>query len=161
MRQPSKPVLFILAVAVSLFHACSPGGQEKDIEELNTLIDNWHKAAATADEEAFFGFMTDDCIYLGTDKTEKWKRDELRMWSEKYFQRESAWSFKPTYREIYFSDDGNTAWFDERLDTWMGVCKGSGVVVRTGDTWKLSHYNLAVTVPNEKIDDFLDLVDED
>ena len=134
---------------------------ESEKKDIDGSLDLWHQAAATADEVAFFGFMTEDCIYLGTDKTEKWKRDELRMWSEKYFDRESAWSFEPLEREIYFSLDGKTAWFDEKLNTWMGICRGSGVLTKTNDGWKLRHYNLAVLVPNEKIEGFIELVGED
>ncbi len=121
------------------------------------MLDNWHKAATLADEDVFFGSMTEDCIYLGTDKTEKWKRDELREWSKDYFDRESAWAFEPFDRQIYI--DRKVAWFDEKLDTWMGECRGSGVVVLTEEGWKLKHYNLAVTVPNEKIQDFIQLVE--
>jgi len=127
--------------------------------DIHLLMDSWHNAAATADEDVFFGSMTQDCIYLGTDETEKWKRDELKEWSKEYFDRESAWSFTAFDREIYFTKDANTAWFDEKLNTWMGICRGSGVLIRTDEGWKLKHYNLAVTVPNEKINGFIELVE--
>ena len=134
-----------------------PGKAEEEI--LHILIDQWHQAAATADEDIFFGFMTVSCIYLGTDITEKWKRDELKEWSIKFFDRESAWAFTPFEREIYFS--GNTAWFDEKLETWMGECRGSGVLVYIDGEWKLDHYHLSVTIPNEKIQGFISLVSEE
>ncbi len=142
-----------------LLFSCSVNNVEKDREDIHLLLDSWHQAAATADEDVFFGSMTENCIYLGTDKTEKWKRDELREWSEEYFDRESAWSFTSFDREIYFSDDGNTAWFDEKLNTWMGTCRGSGVLLKTEGGWKLSHFNLAVLVPNDKIQGFIELVE--
>ncbi|MBS9766494.1 MAG: nuclear transport factor 2 family protein [Flavobacteriaceae bacterium] len=41
------------------------------------------------------------------------------------------------------------AWFDELLDTWMGICRGSGVLEKTAKGWKIRHYVLSVTVPNE------------
>ncbi|HAW51743.1 MAG TPA: hypothetical protein DCX54_05350 [Flavobacteriales bacterium] len=121
-------------------------------------MDSWHNAAATADEDVFFGSMTENCIYLGTDETEKWTREELREWSKEYFDRESAWAFTAHDREIYFSEDGNTAWFDEKLDTWMGICRGSGVLTRTIEGWKLCHYNLALTVPNDRIKGIIELI---
>jgi hypothetical protein len=43
------------------------------------------------------------------------------------------------------------AWFDEVLDTWMGLSRGSGVIILTSDGWKIKHYVLSVTVPNEDI----------
>ena len=128
------------------------------VKLIHKLMDDWHHAAAVADEDIFFGSMTEDGIYLGTDDSERWVRDEMAEWSKPYFEKESAWAFTAKDREIYFADDGNTAWFEERLDTWMGPCRGSGVVRLTDDGWKIAHYNLAITVPNDKIDGFLKLI---
>lgn len=125
---------------------------------LNAMIDNWHQAAAKADEDAFFGAMTPDGIYLGTDASERWLRDELRTWAAFAFERESAWNFTPSGRQLYFSHDGNYAWWEENLDTWMGVCRGSGVARLTADGWKIAHYHLSVTIPNDKIKAFIELV---
>lgn len=122
---------------------------------LNTLMNNWHKAAATADEKVFFGSMAADGIYIGTDATEKWKRDEMRKWSKKYFDQDSAWDFTTIDRTFYLSDDEETAWFEESLDTWMGVCRGSGVLELTKVGWKIKHYHLSVAVPNDNVDAYL------
>ncbi len=126
--------------------------------DINELMDAWHHAAAVADEDVFFGSMAPDGIYLGTDASERWLRDDMREWSKKYFERETAWAFTPHDRQVYLSADGQTAWFEELLDTWMGVCRGSGVLQKTADGWKIRHYNLAVTVPNEAINGFIELV---
>ena len=149
------PILLI----ISLIWPAFLSGQTAPREEIDSLLNAWHHAAAVADEDVFFGLMAEDCIYIGTDLSEKWKRDELRAWSEKYFARESAWSFRPYDREIYFND--NTAWFDEKLDTWMGQCRASGVLEKKGEAWKLKHYQLSVTVPNEKIQTFIQLLEQD
>ncbi len=135
------------------------GCQDSPEKKVNTLLDNWHRAAAVADEETFFGSMTENAVYIGTDKEERWVRDELRIWSEKYFDKKSAWDFKPTSRHISFSKDKNTAWFDEKLNTWMGTCLGSGVLERTLSGWKIVHYHLAFTVDNEKMGDILKLLE--
>ncbi len=131
-----------------------------DSQVINGMLDAWHRAAAVADEDVFFGSMAAGAVYLGTDASEKWLRDELEEWSEKYFARESAWDFKPKQREVYFSKNQQIAWFDEQLDTWMGVCRGSGVLRKEKGEWKLAHYNLAVLVPNDKIQGFIELVNE-
>jgi len=123
--------------------------------EISTLLNNWHKAAATADEKIFFGSMDSSAVYLGTDKTEYWTKQEFEKWSKKYFDQDKAWDFTPHDRHIYFSKDSQYAWFDELLDTWMGVCRGSGVLTKEKSEWKLLHYNLAVTVPNEKMKQFV------
>lgn len=132
--------------------------QPDDQALIHQLMDNWHHAAAVADEAVFFGSMTADGIYLGTDATERWLRDELKAWSAKFFERESAWAFTPSDRVIYFSNDGQTAWFEEQLATWMGTCRGSGVLSKTDAGWKIRHYNLAIAVPNDKVDGFLELM---
>lgn len=126
-------------------------------QEIHNLLDNWHHAAAMADEDTFFSSMTQDARYIGTDESENWERDELREWSKEFFDRDSAWNFKKKTRNIYLSDDGKLAWFDETLDTWMGVCRGSGVVIQTENSWKIKHYVLSVAVPNAKIDAYLKL----
>ncbi len=127
---------------------------------INQFLDDWHNAAATADEDVFFGSMTKDGIYIGTDASERWLRDELKDWSSKYFDKESAWTFIPEERHLDFSEDGKTVWFDELLDTWMGKARGSGVLVMTEDGWKIKHYHLAIAVPNEVVNDYLKILEE-
>lgn len=135
------------------------GCQDSPKKKINALLDNWHRAAAIADAKTFFGSMTEDAVYIGTDEEERWVRDELRVWSEKYFAKSSAWDFKPTSRNVSLSSDKSTAWFDEKLDTWMGTCLGSGVLEHTPSGWKLAHYHLAFTVDNEKMDSVLKLLE--
>jgi hypothetical protein len=131
-----------------------------DSLDITALMNNWHYAAATADEDVFFGSMLEEAIYLGTDKSEKWFRDELKEWSAKYFESDKAWDFTPLSRSIYFSKDKQIAWFDEQLETWMGICRGSGIVVKKDGSWKIAHYNLSVTVPNEVVKNFITLVEK-
>ena len=146
-------ILFV--VMIGLGSCVKPPSPSHSKSDINLLLNNWHKAAATANEDVFFGSMTPDAIYLGTDKTERWTRDDFEKWSKQFFDRDSAWSFTPRNRTIYFSPDGKTAWFEELLDTWMGVCRGSGVLLYTKNGWKLSHYNLALTIDNDKMKDVI------
>jgi hypothetical protein len=126
--------------------------------EINALMDNWHKAAATADETIFFGSMTADAIYIGTDASERWLRDELKEWSKEYFSRDSAWSFTPMSRNITFSEDYATAWLDELLDTWMGPCRSTAVLAKMDDGWKIKYYHLSIAVPNDAVNDYLKII---
>jgi hypothetical protein len=50
---------------------------------------------------------------------------------------------------------------NEKLDTWMGVCKGTAVLVLKENDWKIALYDLSVTIDNEKIDQFLELIKKD
>lgn len=125
---------------------------------IDSILNEWHHAAAIADEEAFFGRMTVDGIYIGTDATERWLRDELREWSRKYFERETAWAFTPLSRNITIAPGGHLAWFDELLDTWMGTCRSTGILLLEEGEWKIRHYHLSIAVPNEKIDGYRSLI---
>lgn len=121
---------------------------------IDALLNQWHLAAAKADEDAFFGRMTSDAIYIGTDATERWKRDELKEWSKAYFQKETAWDFKPLSRNITIGPGGQIAWFDELLDTWMGTCRSTGILLLVEGDWKINYYHLSVALPNDKIDGY-------
>jgi len=133
--------------------------QESPDSLLHQLMDDWHHAAATGDEKVFFGSMGPDAIYIGTDATERWPKAEFETWAMKYFERDTAWAFRPIEREIYYSRNGDVAWFNETLDTWMGTCRGSGILERTAMGWMLQHYHLAIAVPNEKVKGYLELLD--
>ena len=127
-------------------------------DQLNHLIDKWHKAAADANAVTFFGLMSDDCIYIGTDASERWVKKEFYQFAKPHFDKGEAWEFDPIERNVYFSENGKFAWFEELLDTWMGVCRGSGVLKKTSDGWKICHYHLSIAVPNDKIDEYLELI---
>ncbi len=127
-------------------------GDEQTESTIDSLINAWHHAASVADENAFFGRMTEDGIYIGTDPTERWKRDELKEWSKKYFEGESAWSFTPMSRNITVAPGGQIAWFDELLDTWMGVCRSTGIMEKRDGEWMIVHYHLSVSMPNDLLD---------
>lgn len=132
---------------------------QRDSKEIHSFIDRWHLAAAKADT-TFFDAIADGGVYIGTDATERWTKEEFITFAMPYFKRGKAWDFKPFNRDVHFSADGNTAWFSELLKTWMGDCRGSGVLTRTATGWKISQYHLSVTVPNDLINNFIKLVDE-
>ncbi len=133
--------------------------QNQDKSQINLLLDQWHKAASNGDEKVFFEeSMATDAIYIGTDASELWTRVEFEKWSQKYFERESAWDFKPYNRHIYFSKNKKVAWFDELLYTWMGSCRGSGVLEKHKGKWQLKHYHLAIAVPNEIVEEYLEIL---
>ncbi|HCP40911.1 MAG TPA: hypothetical protein DIT65_03885 [Cryomorphaceae bacterium] len=129
----------------------------EDEQRLNKFIDNWHRAAATADSGAYFGaFYNNESIFQGTDGGEYWTAEEFSTWAAPYFRRESAWIFESFERHWYRK--GNTLWFNERLDSpHMGKCRGVGVVQSTKEGLKIEHYSLSFEVPNEVVGDLLPL----
>ncbi|WP_281322876.1 nuclear transport factor 2 family protein [Flavobacterium aestivum] len=118
-------------------------------QEINKTLDAWHKAAAEANFNAYFGTLTDDAIYIGTDPTENWDMNAFKAFAKPYFDRGRAWNFTALERHIYFDKSGKLAWFDELLNTQMKICRGSGVLVKIGKEWKIKHYVLSMTVPND------------
>lgn len=74
------------------------------------------------------------------------------IWAKPFFDRGKAWDFTSIERHIYFNKVGDIAWFDELLNTQMKICRGSGVLVKQGNDWKVQQYILSTTVPNEILD---------
>jgi ketosteroid isomerase-like protein len=117
------------------------------------VLDDWHQAAAVADEVRYFGHFTADAVFFGTDASERWTRDEFRKYAKPFFDKGKAWQFKATRRHVSFSKDGAVAWFDETLDTPnLGPSRGTGVLVRDGTAWKIAQYHLCVPIPNNVFD---------
>lgn len=122
-------------------------------EELNTILNDWHNAAAEADFEHYFRHMKSESIFMGTDATEYWTKKEFKEFAKPYFDRGRAWNFTPVSRHIYLSENHQTAWFDEKLDTPnLGPARGSGVLVKQDTTWQIAHYNLSIPIPNAIVD---------
>ena len=148
-------LLTIISVLALSFCSCAAQTTPVRSSETSSTIDqvlvSWHKAAADADFDAYFGMMTDDGVFLGTDATENWQNAEFKAFSKPYFDKGKAWSFTTLERNIYLSDSGDMAWFDEHLDTQMGICRGSGVLTLTNGVWKIKHYVLSIAIPNENV----------
>ncbi|HRP52735.1 MAG TPA: nuclear transport factor 2 family protein [Fluviicola sp.] len=125
--------------------------------ELDSLLDQWYQAAATSNFKVYFDFMDEDFVFLGTDPSERWTKQEFASFCKPYFDAGKGWDFKKIERTISLSKNGKMAWFDETIDTWMNVCRGSGVLVKKKKEWKIIQYNLAVLIENGKMNQFLRL----
>lgn len=119
--------------------------------EINKMLDQWHAAAARSDLAAYFSFFTEEAIYMGTDPKERWRKAEFKAYVTPHFKKGHGWDFQDLERHIEVSQNGQIAWFDELLKTHMGICRGSGVLVKTQGHWKLVQYVLSITVPNAKM----------
>lgn len=135
--------------AALLSHAAATAAPPGVEGEVATALDAWHDAAAKGDAERYFGAFAPEGVFLGTDPDERWTAAALKAWAAPYFQRESAWIFVPVSRNVALAPDGEVAWFDEVLGSFhYGTCRGTGVMRRVGDSWKVAHYSLTVPVPN-------------
>lgn len=136
-------VLFLLT---NCQQKVSPEETKKDIAK---TIDAWHLAASEANFEQYFGLMTNDAVFIGTDATENWKRKDFETFAKPYFDRGKAWHFVSLEKNIYLAKNQQTAWFDELLETSFQICRGSGILVKENQQWKIQHYVLSMTIPNE------------
>ena len=90
--------------------------------------------------------------------SERWNREEMRVWAKPYFDRGTAWSFTAKSRNISISKDGDIAWADEVLDTWMGDCRSTAILVKKDQDWKIKYFHVAIAVPNDAVDGYLKLI---
>lgn len=145
-------------IAIALCFLTTPSSPTADVAG---VLDDWHAAAAAAQEERYFGHFAAGGVFLGTDATERWTVDEFRRYSHPYFAKGKAWNFRAVERHVAFSGDGAVAWFDEKLDTPnLGPSRGSGVLVREKGEWKIAQYNLTVPIPNDLMKEVKDRIEK-
>jgi len=162
-RKTTRPTLLLVATlscAALLCAGCrtAPGTDSRratssgldQTPAIAVVVNQWHEAAARSDFEGYFGRMTDDAVFLGTDATERWTRGEFEEFARPYFSAGRGWRYEPLERKIMIAPDGTTAWFDERLENaGLGECRGTGVMERGADgSWRIAHYSLTIPIPN-------------
>ena len=140
-------------LVIFLFMSClTPAiAQTSAKENIDDLLNQWHDAAARADFDTYFSKMAEESVFIGTDPTENWHKPAFMKWSKPYFDKGKAWSFSTLERNIFLAEDCELGWFDELLDTQMGICRGSGVVSRENGQWKIKHYVLSIEIPNDEV----------
>jgi ketosteroid isomerase-like protein len=149
-----------LALAFVALPACAPAPVQEPrppsapsdaSAKIAGVLDDWHDAAAKADFARYFGHLSEDSVFLGTDATERWTKPEFSAYAKPHFDKGKAWSFRAKRRSVIVAPGGSLAWFDEDLETkGLGPARGSGVVVERDGLWQIAHYNLTITIPNER-----------
>jgi ketosteroid isomerase-like protein len=142
-------------ILLLLFATVFANAQNAEKDKINQTLDAWHKAAADVKFNAYFNAMAEDAIYIGTDATENWGKADFKVWAKPYFDKGTTWNFTALERHIFFDKSGKIAWFDELLNTQMKICRGSGVLVKVGKEWKIQHYVLSMTIPNDEVDSII------
>lgn len=131
-------------------HDTSSSYSRTDHSDIGAVLDQWHQAAADGELEPYINSMTKGAIFLGTDESERWTRDQLQAYAEQYFDDGEGWVYTPRDRHIRTNAFGNVAWVDETLDNAKyGVLRGTAVLQSNGDDWRIAHYSLTFLVPNE------------
>ena len=148
MNPLRRLVLSLPVMGVTVAHAASAS------EEIGELLDRFHKAASGARFDEYFGLFAPDGIFIGTDAEERWTLEEFKAYTKPYFDKGRGWTYVPVVRHVNVSSDGRHASFDELLDNAdLGRCRGTGVVRRVDDAWKIEQYHLTIPVPNALADE--------
>jgi ketosteroid isomerase-like protein len=144
----SLVLLFILMVSCEKSVPNLPDS-EKQKQIIESFLNEWHLAASQANYANYFDKMAENSVFIGTDASEIWTKKQFENYSKPHFDNRKAWGFKALERNIYINETGNFAWFDENLQTNRGTFRGSGVLEKTENNWKLKHYVLSVPIPND------------
>ena len=134
--------------------AVIPAHANRSSDEINALLDAFHRAAANAKFDEYFGLFAADGIFIGTDATERWTVDDFKAYAKPHFDKGRGWTYVVVARHVNVSDDDRHASFDELLDNAdLGRCRGTGVLRRVGGGWKIEQYHLAIPIPNALADE--------
>lgn len=149
--------MMLVVVALCFLGACSSSQPRHSFYEdtekamVNGVLTSWHLAADHGLYEFYFDQMTDDSVFLGTDASERWTKDEFMAYAREPFSDGSGWSYKQIESHIEFDEDQRTAWADEILEhEKYGTLRGTAVLRRVDGAWKIAHYSLTFLVPNER-----------
>lgn len=153
--------VLIIILFTACIHSCSSSakiskgpmdGTVQQQKEIVAMLDSFNLAASKADFKTYFNFYTDYAIFTGTDASERWNKKDFMNYAKPFFDKGKAWNFTSLERHIFIDPPGTHAWFDELLNTQMKICRGSGVLIKEQNGWKLMQYILSATIPNEVMD---------
>jgi len=134
----------------SLFGSEAVVAINPNTSEVEATLNRFHEAASKADGATYFALFAPEAVFIGTDAHERWMVDQFKAYAMPYFSIGKGWTYVPKVRHVQFSPQGDVAWFDEILDNKsLGICRGSGVLRRAGDTWLICQYHLTIPVPND------------
>jgi hypothetical protein len=151
VRRAGCATALLIACAHAQVPAASPA------EEIARELDDFHDAAARADEARYFAHFAPGGVFLGTDATERWDVGAFRAYAHPHFAKGKAWSFRGQRRRV--AAQGDVAWFEEDLETQnLGPARGSGVLVRAGSRWLIAQYVLSIPIPNDRFKEVRELL---
>src|SRR6266851_620597 len=146
----------VMASALAAACAHAPRGPAAE-QAVASALDDFHDAAARADEDRYFAHFAPGGVFLGTDATERWEVPAFRAYAHPHFARGKAWSFRAARRAVTVR--GDLAWFEEDLETQnLGPARGTGVVSLRDGKWLIEQYVLSITVPNQRFRAVRDLL---
>jgi hypothetical protein len=160
VNRTRRSILALVAAGLAL----APGAVAADATaEVVRVLDALHRAAAEADEAAYFSLYAPEAVFLGTDAGERWTLSEFRDYAHPHFAAGRGWTYTllDDRRHVTFAPDGTVAWFDEALhNEKYGECRGTGVLRLADGRWRIVQYNLTFPVPNAISGDVVQMIRE-
>ena len=152
-----KQTLILLLFAVGMASAA-----HHEETAIGRVLDDFHYAATHGDRDRYLGHMTDDAVFMGTDEWERWpKRPDFVDYVDSRFRDGAGWSYRSVERHINLASSGDVAWFDEVVfSETNGRFRGTGVLVKQGDEWKIAHYAMSLLIFNENWQDVIELTEK-
>ncbi len=155
-----KWIIFSLLLVIFLF-SCKTIKPTTTIKyQINKILDEWHSNERNANFNGYFNRFENNSFYIGTQTSEIWTKDEFETFAKPFFDSKNTWDFKTIKRNVFISNNHRVAWFNETLDTWMGICRGSGILELEKKEWKIKQYVLSVTIPNSEMNKVIKLKKE-
>ena len=138
-----KNILIIILVSVGI------GQNIRSTDAVENVLDNLHLYASEANGEKYFDLFAKNAVFFGTDISERWDKKAFQKYGMARFASGTGWTYFMKERNVFFSDDGKTAWFDEILINKSGDFRGTGVLKIVNTEWKITQYNLLLPIPND------------
>ena len=138
---------FVTANCTAPSRASDPASHAETIAQ---VLDDFHDAAAQADEDRYFAHFAPEGVFLGTAGSERWDVSAFRAYAHPHFAKGKGWTYRATARHVQLAPDGDVAWFDETLaNESYGPCRGTGVMRKINGHWRIAQYNLTIPIPND------------
>ena len=153
---PRLPLLLLALAAIpaSAVAQSTPDAPTAEAQ-VAAVLDQMNAATTAADGPAYFALFTPEARFVGTDASEHWTLPQFRAYVEPYFAQGRGWSYPATERTITIApiECRCIAWFEEKLaSAHYGETRGSGVMRKTAEGWKIEQYVLSFAIPNDRSD---------
>ena len=117
---------------------------------IHAALDGLHESAAASNMDRYFGHYTENAVFLGTDASERWALEEFKAYAAPAFAEGRGWTYMVRSRNLIQTESPDIFAFDEILfNEKLGLCRGSGLIVKEAGQWRVSQYVLSMLVPNK------------
>ena len=124
-----------------------------------SVLDSLHAASKAGDANGYLSQFAPGAVFIGTAPGERWSLAALRSYVQQRFAAGDAWTYSVQERHVTLGPGGRSAWFEEVLkNDRYGATRGSGVLVKTGERWRIARYVLSLAVPDEAAPDVVERI---